>query len=63
MREPFPEAMVTGYENLIPSMTNHPKDRHVLAKTLVPLLSGTRGVSCRIRALQRQTPGLKPVEQ
>ncbi len=31
MREAFPEAMITGYENLIPSMTNHPKDRHVLA--------------------------------
>jgi len=22
---------VNGYENLIPAMTNHPKDRHVLA--------------------------------
>lgn len=31
MREAFPEAMVTGYEWLIPAMTNHPKDRHVLA--------------------------------
>lgn len=31
MRAAFPEAMVTGHENLIPSMTNHPKDHHVLA--------------------------------
>lgn len=31
MRAAFPEAMVTGHENLISSMTNHPKDRHVLA--------------------------------
>ncbi len=31
MREAFPEAMVTGHESLIESMTNHPKDRHVLA--------------------------------
>jgi hypothetical protein len=31
MREAFPDAMVTGHENLITSMTNHPKDRHVLA--------------------------------
>ncbi len=31
MREAFPEAMVTGHESLIASMTNHPKDRHVLA--------------------------------
>lgn len=31
MTEAFPYATVTGYENLIPAMTNHPKDRHVLA--------------------------------
>jgi hypothetical protein len=27
----FPEADVTGYEPLVASMTNHPKDRHVVA--------------------------------
>jgi len=27
----FPEAWVEGYEDLIPAMTNHEKDRHVLA--------------------------------
>jgi hypothetical protein len=31
IRRHFPEALVVGYEDLIPSMTNHPKDRHVLA--------------------------------
>lgn len=31
MRRAFPEAMVEGYEHLVDSMTNHPKDRHVLA--------------------------------
>ena len=31
MKQAFPEAMVVGYEGLIPSMTNDPKDRHVLA--------------------------------
>ncbi len=31
MHQAFPEARVTGHENLISSMTNHPKDRHVLA--------------------------------
>ncbi|MEU3456447.1 PIN domain-containing protein [Micromonospora sp. NPDC006766] len=31
MREHFPEAMVSGYEQLINEMTNDPKDRHVLA--------------------------------
>jgi predicted nucleic acid-binding protein len=31
MKRAFPEAMVTGHESLIPSMTNDEKDRHVLA--------------------------------
>jgi hypothetical protein len=31
IRRHFPEAWIEGYEGLIPAMTNHPKDRHVLA--------------------------------
>ena len=31
LREAFPESVITGYEDLIPVMTNHEKDRHVLA--------------------------------
>ena len=31
MRRAFPEAMVRGHEHLAESMTNHPKDHHVLA--------------------------------
>ena len=31
MNEAFPEAMVEGYNTIIDSMPNHPKDRHVLA--------------------------------
>lgn len=31
MRAAFPQAEVTGYEGLIKAMTNHRKDRHVLA--------------------------------
>ncbi|MGH2533842.1 MAG: PIN domain-containing protein [Thermomicrobiales bacterium] len=31
MHEVFPEAAVDDYNVLIPAMTNHPKDRHVLA--------------------------------
>lgn len=31
MRRAFPLAMVDGWEALVPSMTNDPKDRHVLA--------------------------------
>jgi hypothetical protein len=30
LRKHFAEAWVEGYEDLIPAMTNHPKDRHVL---------------------------------
>jgi hypothetical protein len=35
MKESFKDAMVTGYEPLVPAMTNHPKDRHVLAAAIV----------------------------
>lgn len=35
MREVFADAMVAGYEDLIPAMRNHPKDRHVLAASVV----------------------------
>ncbi|MDQ6692964.1 MAG: PIN domain-containing protein [Chloroflexota bacterium] len=31
----FPEALVTGHERLTPTMSNHPKDRHVLAAALI----------------------------
>lgn len=31
MAEAFPAALVEGYEDLVASMTNDPKDRHVLA--------------------------------
>ena len=31
IRRHFPEAWIDGYEDLIPAMANHPKDRHVLA--------------------------------
>ncbi len=31
IRRAFPGSMVEGYSALVPEMTNHPKDRHVLA--------------------------------
>ena len=34
MEKHFPDAVVTGYENLIPAMTNHVGDRHVLAAAI-----------------------------
>ena len=35
MKHHFRDAMVTGYDHLIPSMTNDEKDRHVLAAAIV----------------------------
>lgn len=35
LRGAFPEAIVTGFERLIPAMSNHPKDRHVVAAAVV----------------------------
>lgn len=34
MKNAFPEALVHGYEGLIPAMTNHVKDRHVVAAAI-----------------------------
>lgn len=34
MKRHFEDAEVTGYEGLVPSMTNDPKDRHVLAAAI-----------------------------
>lgn len=31
MQRAFPHSMVDNYEHLVPTMTNHPGDRHVLA--------------------------------
>jgi hypothetical protein len=31
IRRHFPEAWIDDFQDLIPAMTNHPKDRHVLA--------------------------------
>ena len=31
LRKHFPDSWVPGYERLVASMDNHPKDRHVLA--------------------------------
>lgn len=33
-QEFFPEAMVIGFEHVIPACGNHPKDRHVLAAAI-----------------------------
>ncbi|HSH81995.1 MAG TPA: PIN domain-containing protein [Herpetosiphonaceae bacterium] len=35
LRRAFPEASITGYEEVVNRMTNHPKDRHVLAAAVV----------------------------
>ena len=33
-REAFPDAEISDYESLLPSLTNDPKDRHVLAAAI-----------------------------
>lgn len=35
MERAFPDASVSGYEKIVPAMTNHPKDRHVLAAAVI----------------------------
>ena len=35
MKAAFPEALVTGYEDIVPAMRNHEGDRHVLAAAIV----------------------------
>ncbi|MGL4745378.1 MAG: PIN domain-containing protein [Dermatophilaceae bacterium] len=35
MQRAFEDAMVTGYSDLVPAMTCHPKDAHVLAAAVV----------------------------
>lgn len=34
IQEAFPDAKVAGYEGLLPAITNHAKDRHVLAAAI-----------------------------
>jgi hypothetical protein len=34
IREAFPNGEVSGYESLLPALTNHEKDRHVLAAAI-----------------------------
>ncbi|HZI15683.1 MAG TPA: PIN domain-containing protein [Myxococcus sp.] len=63
MKAAFPEAMVTGHERLIPAMTNHPKDRHVLAaavhigaQTIVTRNLRDFGAEHLPRSMQAQDP-------
>jgi hypothetical protein len=44
MTRSFPDASVEGHESLIEGMTNHPKDRHVLAAACsnAPACHGSR---------------------
>jgi hypothetical protein len=35
MRQQFPLAEIVGHESLIDNLTNHPKERHVLAAAIV----------------------------
>jgi hypothetical protein len=56
MNEVFPGALVTGYEHRILAMTNHPKDRHVLAVAVE--IGATVIVTANLRDFQ--PPALEP---
>jgi predicted nucleic acid-binding protein len=61
MRRAFPEAQVTDYENLIPSMRNHEKDRHVVAAAVkagaqVIVTSNTKDFYDLPSGIEIQTP-------
>jgi len=47
MNTAFETAMITGYEHLIPEMTNHVKDRHVLAAAV--MCDADRIITCNLR--------------
>jgi predicted nucleic acid-binding protein len=40
MRAAFPDATITGYSAILPSLTNHPGDRHVLAAAIHGKVTG-----------------------
>lgn len=50
MESAFPEALVEGYQALIPSMKNDPKDRHVLAAAI------KCGANCIVSANKKHFP-------
>jgi hypothetical protein len=56
IRRHFPEAWIDGYEDLIPAMTNHPKDRHVLAASLAPYAITAQGPSAFLKHLYDMAP-------
>ena len=61
MRRAFPEAQVTDFENLIPSMRNDEKDRHVVAAAVkagaqVIVTSNTRDFHDLPSGIEIQTP-------
>jgi predicted nucleic acid-binding protein len=58
MRDAFEDALVTGHEPLVATMTNDPKDRHVLA-------AGVRGSAAAIVTFNLSDfpePAIKPLE-
>jgi predicted nucleic acid-binding protein len=51
MSAAFDTAIITGYEGLIPEMTNHIKDRHVLAAAVA--CDADRIITCNLRDFPR----------
>jgi len=59
MEAAFPDAMVRSYRRLIPTMQNHPKDRHVAAAAAS--IGATLIVTSNIRDFRNLPPGLSAV--
>ena len=49
MLEAFPQALVDGYDSLIPTMRNHQEDRHVLAAAVHAYDSAAMGRALKTR--------------
>lgn len=61
MAEHFPESIVTDYEQLVPAMRNHVKDRHVAAATIkagaqVIVTANTKDFSKLPDGIEAKTP-------
>ncbi len=48
MRRSFPDATVTGYDSLVESMTNDPKDRTTSARSTLTTSCSTSSTSTRV---------------
>jgi transposase len=60
IRQHFPEAWIEDYEDLIPAMTNHPKDRHRRCYQAAGLDERWRALVTEIRREHHRKSGFMP---